>query len=150
MPFECNEGGEVSDWKSTVREQLKKQEGVKRFAYIDTVGKTTIGCGRNLTDKGLSKAEVELFLTNDIIDAEDDARRLLSDLHFDVLSETRKAVIVNMAFNLGYARLSRFSAMLGALKAGRYQDAAREMRNSTWATQVKGRAEELAGLMEKG
>jgi len=137
-------------WKETVREQLKRMEGVTRFAYIDTKGKTSVGVGRNLTDKGISGTEIELLLTNDITDAEDDARRLLSDSGFEALTDTRKTVLVNMAFNLGYARLSRFTAMLGALKAGRYQDAAREMRNSAWATQVKTRAEELATLMEKG
>jgi len=140
----------VNDWITGVREQLRRQEGVKRCAYVDTVGKTSVGVGRNLTDKGLSPDEIDLLLTNDINDAEDDARRLLTDAVFDALSEARKAVMVNMAFNLGYARLSRFSAMLGALKNGRYQDAAREMRNSAWATQVKGRAEELAVLMERG
>lgn len=146
----------MTTWNERVREQLKRHEGTGRKAgnrflpYTDTVGKITLGWGRNISDNGISKDEAETFLTNDIIDAEDDARRLLTDTIFEALSEDRKAVIVNMAFNLGYARLSRFTAMLGALKAGRYQDAAREMRNSAWATQVKGRAEELAGLMEKG
>ena len=137
-------------WRDKVSEQLKRMEGVKRFSYIDSVGKTTVGCGRNLTDKGLSTLEIAFLLMNDLADAEDDARRLLSDSLFDALTDARKSVIVNMAFNLGYARLSRFTAMLGALRAGRYHEAAREMRNSVWATQVKGRAEELATLMEKG
>ena len=140
----------MADWKDTVRDQLKRMEGVKRFAYMDTVGKITAGTGRNLTDKGLSPAEIDLLLTNDIADAEDDARRLLSDSLFDALTDNRKTVMVNMAFNLGYARLSRFTAMRGALKAGRWKDAAAEMRNSAWYTQVKGRAEELARLMETG
>ena len=140
----------MAGWKETVREQLKRHEGVKRVAYLDTVGKVTAGCGRNLTDKGLSPVEIDMLLTNDIADAEEDARRLLSDSGFEALTDTRKVVMVNMAFNLGYARLSRFRAMLGALKAGRWKDAAAEMRNSAWATQVKGRAEELAKLMEQG
>lgn len=137
-------------WREIVTEQLQRHEGVKRFSYIDTVGKTTIGCGRNLTDKGLSPAEIDLLLTNDITDAEDDARRLLSDSIFEALSDNRKTVMVNMAFNLGYARLSRFSKMLSALKTSRYKEVAQEMRESAWAQQVKGRAEELAKLMEIG
>lgn len=137
-------------WQEIVREQLKRHEGVKRFAYVDTVGKTTAGVGRNLTDKGLSSAEIDLLLTNDIADAEDDARRLLSDSLFDGLTDARKAAMVNMAFNLGYARLSRFTRLLTALKAGKWAIAAQEMRKSAWAGQVKGRAEELATLVEKG
>lgn len=146
----------MSDWKDIVREQLKRHEGTgvktsnRLLPYVDTVGKTTIGWGRNLSSNGISKDEAELLLTNDIVDAEDDARRLLSDGIFEALSEVRKAVIVNMAFNLGYARLSRFSKMLGAIKDKRNRDAAREMRESAWATQVKGRATELADLWEQG
>lgn len=146
----------MTDWKDTVREQLKRMEGKgpqsrSRFLpYLDPVGKWTIAWGRNISDNGISRAEAEMFLANDIADAEDDARRLLSDAGFEALTDNRRSVIVNMAFNLGYARLSRFTAMIGALKVGRYQAAAQEMRNSVWATQVKARAEELAGLMEKG
>jgi lysozyme len=140
----------MMDWKALVRTQLKKHEGLRLRPYKDSVGKSSIGWGRNLDDKGISQEEAELLLTNDIADAEDDARRLLTDALFDLLSDNRKAIIINMAFNLGYARLSRFTALLGALKAGQFAAAAREMRNSVWATQVKGRAEELAVLMEKG
>lgn len=140
----------MTGWKDIVREQLKRHEGTKKFPYVDTAGKTTVGVGHNLTDKGLSPSEIDLLLTNDIADAEDDARRLLSDAIFDALTETRRAVIVNMAFNLGYARLSRFTKMLGAIKDHRNRDAAREMRESAWATQVKGRAAELADLWERG
>lgn len=140
----------MTDWKDTVREQLKRMEGVKRFSYIDTKGKTTVGCGRNLTDKGLSPVEIDFLLMNDLADAEDDARRLLSDSCFEALTDNRKSVIVNMAFNLGYARLARFTAMIGAIKAGRNPDVAREMRNSAWYTQLKARAEELTTLWERG
>ena len=137
-------------WTDLVREQLQRMEGTKQFPYLDTVGKTTIGCGRNLTDKGLSIAEIDLLLTHDIADAEEDVRHLLSDAVFDALTNPRKAVLVNMAFNLGYKRLAKFSHMLLAVKRGDYREAAVQMRKSIWATQVKGRAEELACLMEQG
>ena len=140
----------VTDWKKIVVEQLKRHEGVTRLPYVDTVGKTTIGCGRNLTDKGLRADEIEMLLQHDISDAEDDAKALLSDVVFDGLTDVRKAVMVNMAFNLGLVRLRQFKTTIAAVKAGRYGEAAAGMRDSVWATQVKGRATELADLMEKG
>lgn len=140
----------MCDWRALVVEQLTRMEGVKRFAYTDTVGKVSVGIGRNLTDHGLSDDEIDLLLTNDLAHAEDDARALLSNTVFDGLSETRKAVIVNMVFNLGLPRLRKFVVFLAAVKDGRHQDAAAAMLQSVWATQVKGRATELSGLMASG
>lgn len=40
---------------SSLQEQLIRDEGVRKFPYKDTVGKTTIGVGRNLDDVGLSQ-----------------------------------------------------------------------------------------------
>ena len=137
-------------WKDVLAQQLQRHEGIKQFAYTDTVGKVTCGIGRNLTDKGLSKAEIVLLLTHDIADAEVDARRLLTDPIFDSLSDVRKGVICNMAFNMGYSRLARFTVMVGAAKAGEHLAVAREMRHSLWAKQVGARAEELAKLWEEG
>lgn len=94
--------------------------------------------------------EIEDLFSHDLHDGEDTARMLLTDAVFDVLTPVRQSVIVNMAFNLGYKRLSKFSQMLMAVKDGDYRKARAAMMDSKWATQVKGRAEELADLMEKG
>lgn len=137
-------------WREMVVEQLTKHEGVKRFPYTDTVGKLTIGVGRNLTDKGLRPEEIAILLDHDVADAEDDARALVGNACFNALSDVRKAVVVNMAFNLGVTRLRKFVQMLAAMKDGRHRDVAMEMRQSKWAQDVKGRAEELATLYERG
>ena len=39
-------------------ELLKKHEGIRSKPYKDTVGKITIGVGRNLDDVGLSNDEI--------------------------------------------------------------------------------------------
>lgn len=114
------------------------------------MGKSTIGWGRNLEDKGITQAEAELLLSNDVHDAEDDARALLGDGVFELLTDTRKAVMVNMAFNLGLTRLRKFVIMLKAIKEGRNLDAATAMLSSKWAEQVGVRAKDLAQLWRDG
>jgi lysozyme len=47
-------------------EQLRRDEGVRLHPYTDTVGKLTIGVGRNLADMGISDAEATVLLQNDI------------------------------------------------------------------------------------
>jgi lysozyme len=66
------------------------------------------------------------------------------------LSEARQRAVVNMCFNLGITRLLGFSKALAALKAGQYEEAARQFLDSRWATQVGQRAQRIAELVRKG
>lgn len=127
--------------------QLRIDEGVRTYPYVDTVGRISLGVGRNLTDVGVRPGEIDLMLSNDIVDAEHVARGLLPN--FDQLTDLRKAVMVNMAFNLSI-KLAGFRQMLDAVRTGRWNDAADEMLDSTWATQVGARATRLAEQMRMG
>lgn len=128
--------------------QLKVDEGVRLKPYRDTVGKLTIGCGRNLDDVGLLAQEVDTLLSNDLEIAEAAARVLFQS--FDNLSDSRKAVILNMAFNMGQQRLAGFQKFRAAVEAGDYDGASREMLASSWASQVGNRAVRLATQMRQG
>jgi lysozyme len=128
--------------------QLKVDEGVKRFPYRDTVGKLTIGCGRNLEDVGLSDEEINFLLTQDLYRADMTARTLFPG--FERLSDARKAVLVNMAFNLGQTRLAGFHRLREAVKEQDWEQAAAELLDSKWATQVGQRAVRLANQMRQG
>lgn len=128
--------------------QLRIDEGVRAKPYIDTVGKTTIGVGRNLTDRGLSDDEIQLLLTNDIVAATATARSLVPG--FENLDDVRQEVLVNMALNLGYQRLGGFKNFLADVNSSDFEDAAKEMLNSKWATQVGARAIRLSNAMRTG
>lgn len=130
------------------REQLIRHEGLKLLPYVDSVGKLTIGVGRNLTDRGLSYDEALILLSNDIIIAERNARTLCPT--YANLSDARQQVLTNMSFNLGWSRLSKFVKMFAAIAAGDFALAAKEMLDSKWAKQVGGRADELAKMMKEG
>ncbi len=143
-----------------IKDMVGRHEGLRLKPYRCTEGKLTIGYGRNLDDKGISGAEAELILAGGISETaaelllENDIAQALGELKlsipcWDELSEVRKAVLVDMCFNLGLRGLLKFKRMLLALKEDRYEDAAREMLDSTWATQVKGRANELAFMMRE-
>jgi lysozyme len=127
-----------------LHEQLPIDEGVRRFVYRDMVGKLTVGIGHNLTDNGVSDAVVNLMLEEDIADAEQVARAAVSS--FDALSDVRKAVVVNMAFNLG-SRITEFIRTIEAINEARFGDAADGMLASAWAKEVGVRATRLANMM---
>lgn len=127
----------------------KDFEGLRLKPYKCTAGKLTIGYGRNLEDVGISKTEADMLFERDFAQAESEARRLLkaNDIDADNLIEQRFYVLTDMMFNLGYSRLTQFKKLLYALKKGLYNDAANEMLDSAWATQVGNRATKLAALM---
>lgn len=128
--------------------ELMRDEGVRLRPYRDTVGKLTIGVGRNLDDVGIDEAEAEFLLEQDI------ARTATTlDAHlpwWQQLDEIRQRVLLNMAFNMGIASLLGFKNTLAAMQAGKYDDAAAGMLSSKWAQQVGPRAQRLAVMMQKG
>ncbi len=138
----------VSLHKLKIEEVLEKHEGKRKFPYLDTVGKTTIGIGRNLTDVGLSEDEIQYLFQNDI-------KRVIRGLDnwlpwWREKSEGVRMVLMSMCFNLGIEGLLRFKKFLAALRINKFDDAAVEMLDSLWATQVGKRATELAEVVRNG
>jgi lysozyme len=134
--------------RDILRAQLVIDEGLRLKPYKDTVGKLTIGIGRNLDDRGITKDEAYVMLENDITQAEFDASVLFPS--FARLSDNRKAVLVNMAFNLGRDRLAGFHRLREAVEAGAWEQAAISMSESKWAKQVGNRAIRLIKQMKEG
>jgi len=134
--------------KLLLEAQLHLHEGSRRFPYRDTVGKLTIGVGRNLDDRGLSDDEISYLLQNDIRLVQEDLDRSLP--WWRQMDEVRQRVLADMCFNLGISRLLLFRNTLKAMKEGDYELAASGMRNSLWFKQVGGRAIRLVKMMETG
>lgn len=134
--------------RNTLAAELTRDEGVRAFPYRDTVGKLTIGVGRNLDDRGLRADEIAFLLRNDIDEVERDLLGAFAwARHLDAV---RFRVLANMCFNLGLTRLRGFRQTLAAIERGDYAAAAAGMRASLWAKQVGARAERLAVMMETG
>lgn len=135
-----------------IREQLTKQlirdEGLRLRPYKDTVGKVTIGIGRNLDDVGISHDEALVLLGNDIEKA---SAALRTQLPWTVnLDDARQGVLVNMTFNMGIGTVLKFKETLAHIQAGDYAAAASGMLQSNWAKQVGPRADRLANQMRTG
>jgi lysozyme len=131
-----------------LRALLIKHEGRRNKPYLDSVGKTTIGVGRNLTDKGLSNDEVDYLFANDVGEAMTQAIRVFPGLY--LWSENRQNALIDMIFNMGIARFMGFKKMIAALKVNDWATAANEMRHSAWANQLPARVTELASMVEEG
>ena len=158
--------------REKLKEQLVIDEGLKLFPYKDSLGITTIGIGRNLEGKGLTKDEL-FFLgikektKEDIIKklsitgiTKEDAFYLCDNDIDEIYNQLKKSVpwfeskpdvvqriLVNMGF-MGVPKLLKFTKTLGLIKENKYKDASIEMLNSLWAKQVKGRAIRLSNMLK--
>jgi lysozyme len=132
-----------------IKAQLVRHESLRLKPYRCTAGKLTIGYGRNLDDKGISKSEAYELLANDIRSC---GEQLIDEIPeiYSGLDEVRKSVLLNMCFNLGIGGLLEFKNTLAFVAAGDWERAANGMLASKWAKQVGHRAIELSELMRKG
>ena len=126
---------------------IEDHEGRRSHIYTDTVGKLTIGVGRNLTDRGLSDDEIDYLLANDIKIAKGICIDLFGDAVFRQASAMRQHALISMAFNMGKPRLGDFVKMIAAIKAGDWDRAVDEALNSRWASQTGRRAVEIANML---
>lgn len=155
--------------KTKLIEKLIQHEGLKLQVYQDTLGIDTIGIGRNLEDRGISKKELDdmdipnigliyeygITETDAVYLAENDVQIVEDELlkaHpcVDRLDSVRQLVLVDMAFNMGVPRLRKFKKMWAAIHKDDFQTAAKEMLDSKWAIQVKSRSHKLANMMHHG
>lgn len=126
---------------------IKKQEGLKLKPYVDTVGKITIGYGRNLTDVGITKEEAEIMLYTDLSVAEFHLREIFPD--YDKYPLDLKIVLVSMMFNLGKTRFLTFKKFIKAIKDKDYKKAIFESINSKRYKQVPNRVNAEIELLKK-
>lgn len=131
-----------------LRADLIEDENIELKPYRDSVGKLTIGVGRNLDDDGISKLEAFFLLDNDITD-------VMSELFhkfpwMNSLNDVRQNVFLNMTFNMGVEKLSEFHLTLAYAQGGHFDMASKEMLNSVWAKQVGDRAVRLSKEMLTG
>ena len=135
------------DQQALVR-QLRLHEGERLKAYRCTAGKVTIGVGRNLDDRGITRDESAILLGNDIKAVETELLRALPWV--GQLDDVRQRVLLDMAFNMGVVGLLGFKRTLAVIEAGQYEQAAAMMLDSKWAKQVGQRAERLSRMMATG
>lgn len=155
--------------RSHFLDKLIEHEGMVLTVYQDSLGIDTIGIGRNLKDRGISREELdyldipsmEVVYEHGISEA--DARYLaLNDINIvenelcrihpcvEELDAVRQLVLMDMAFNMGVPRLSKFKLMWNAVHEKKFDIASLEMMDSRWARQVGRRAKILSEAMKTG
>lgn len=129
----------------SIYDQLRRDENDILHAYPDSLGYLTIGVGR-LIDKrrggGISEDESDYLLHNDVRRVTRELSDHLPWLHR--LDDVRRAVFINMAFQMGVAGLLKFHNTLACAERDDWAGTSKGMLNSKWARQTPKRAARLS------
>lgn len=148
-------------------EMIKRHEGLRNFAYDDSLGVRTIGVGFNLERKcarekiselglnfsdvysgksEISDAQAYFLMKEDIENSILDAKKYIGE-SFDNLPLDVLHVLVDMSYNLGYPKLLKFEDFRKEILKNNFDGAAEEMIDSKWYGQVGNRSKELVEIM---
>ena len=143
---------------SMALELVKEAEGFEPHEYRCTAKKLTQGYGRNLEvhplsdeekaelneDGSVSKEVAEKWALKELKECE---YKLSQNIIYQKQSDIRKAVLLDMCFNIGYSGLMKFKKMWIALGERDYAEASRQMKDSKWYTDVGTRAKRNVTIM---
>lgn len=133
--------------------ELIREEGLSLEVYKDSLGYPTVGVGHLITEKDGKFNTISLEFAGKLL--ADDIRIAKNELREKIpvyaeLDPVRQYVLLSMCFNLGIGKLLQFKKMLIALENKDYVLAAKEMQDSKWFKQVKGRGSKLCLMMSTG
>ena len=135
-----------------LRKEIEADEGCKYETYHCSEGHLTGGIGHLITEwdeeiyagpigTSISEEQVQEWFEKDVQTAINDCQDIFND--FNSLPEDIQHVLINMAFQLGKPRLSKFKRMIAAVEVEDYREMSLEMEDSRWFKQTPNRAQRL-------
>ncbi len=138
--------------------EIKRHEGEVLEIYMDSLGYKTLGVGHLCQPQDPEYSwEVGTKIPQEVVDMyydDDFDRHYMEAIHvfgshedWDELPEVIQRVLVNMCFNLGASKLSKFRNMLKACREHDWEKMAIKMEDSRWFKQVGRRSIELQKMV---
>ena len=135
-----------------LQNELADDEGIKYELYLCSENHLTGGIGHLITEwdvdyygkpigYSIPEQQVQDWFLNDVQVAIQDCQTIFNS--FDKLPDEIQQVLINMSFQLGKPRLSKFKKMIAAVEAEDYQEMANQMEDSLWYKQTTNRAQRL-------
>lgn len=141
-------------------QRIKEYEGYSDKPYQCTAKKWTIGFGYNYEDRGFVTDDITRILANGFNkelaekllekDVEQCTKQASAFPFFNSMNDARRAVVIDMIYQLGISGLKAFKKMIERLEKGDWKGAALEMIHSRWYTQSGRRSRTNVKQMEEG
>lgn len=165
---------EDNDPNFTIEKMMRGDEGVMTKWYSDHLGYPTIGIGHLLSmekTKDMTKInawisrDVGRTVTNGTITLDEVSMVFRRDLKkhlnamkihpvigpiYEKLNASRKMALTNMCLQMGVGGVAKFKNTLKCMDRGDWVNAYRNMKESLWASQTKGRASRVSKVILTG
>lgn len=134
---------------------IPEYEGRRNCIYRDSLGNETVGIGHlvkpsddDLFDaRGcLTDGQVDLLYSQDLALATAGAISLVSN--YVDQPDSVQQILINMTFNLGYTRLSKFDQFISFIVSKDYQSAAEDLITTLWYKQVGQRSIDIVDTLQ--
>ena len=134
--------------RQTIIEQLKKDESFRSKAYWDVNGwRYGYGCTAPNSNATITESEASELLGRRVDQAIQEYHSIFADLP---MCNARQGAFVNMIFNMGGSRFSKFTKMIHAVKENDWATAAIEAKDSLWYKQTGNRAKRIVEEISNG
>nr|BAR34736.1 Phage-related lysozyme (muraminidase) (COG3772) [uncultured Mediterranean phage uvMED] len=134
-----------------LKQKIKKHEGYRDHIYLDSLSIATFGYGHMVLptddlvkDKHYPIEVAEEYFDKDFGIAVSAAEKLIGNIN---LNHVQTCCIIQMCYQLGGPRTSKFKKMWQALEDGDALTASAEILDSRWHAQTPARCEEVAEEM---
>jgi len=143
-----------------IEKMLSFDEGYKLTVYRCTAGFLTGGIGHNFDADPALHIMSRRVRFGDKISPDEvlslfdyDIKNVMAGLNrrvgfFKTAPDNIKAVLINMAFQMGIVRLLKFKKMLASMQAGDYEQAALEIADSKYYTDTTSRARRMINTVK--
>ena len=139
---------------------LNYEEGFSAKPYYCSAGYPTIGIGKRIGPKGAPLSQYQFTVSKQLaaVWLSEELQQKVADMstHANITAamaacnDSRKAILISMAYQMGADGLAKFNNTLKAVAEQRWNDAANGMLNSAWAKQTPNRAKRHAQQMLTG
>jgi len=136
---------------------LHEEEGFRSKPYICSEGYPTVGIGQRIGPKGASLSMYEFTVNERTAQAmltdklSSTVKGLIDKLPvYNELDQSRKTILISMAYQMGITGLLKFKNMIKALECGNYEEAGKQALDSRWAKQTPKRAFRHAAVLKNG
>jgi lysozyme len=139
-----------------IMDMIKQHEGVRNQPYKDTKGLWTVGVGHLIGNgktlppewnRTFTDAEITNIFKKDYQHHMQAAEKIPG---FNNLNLKGQAALIDLTFNMGPTWWKKWPNFTKAMQAGNIAQAANELKNSEWYSQVGRRAPKIVSLLQSG
>lgn len=139
---------ELPEMKQAVTE-VKHDESCELKMYLDTKKINTIGWGFNLDANKIPQEVADYLLYYMMREALKDAKEFCG-AGWDKMNEARRAVMINLAYNVGRKTLFSFTTLRTGIQQGNFDYAAARLLSYKWCGDVKTRCPKMVRQLKTG